>query len=98
MSDQIFSILKKTAAVFTLHKLLTVSAFFNGINFALKRSRFLNYTSFQTSVRNIPNNTSAIAREASQKAHVLSLALLYFLTSTLAGNLAHFPEKPSVGG
>ena len=29
---------------------------FNGINFALKRSRFLNYASFQTSVRNIPNN------------------------------------------
>jgi len=28
----------------------------NGINFALKRSRFLNYASFQTSVRNIPNN------------------------------------------
>ena len=43
---------------------------FNGINFALKRSRFLNYASFQTSVRNIPNNTSAIARDASQK-HLL---------------------------
>jgi len=43
---------------------------FNGINFALKRSRFLNYASFQTFVRNIPNNTSAIARDASQK-HLL---------------------------
>ena len=71
---------------------------FNGINFALKRSRFLNYASFQTSVRNIPNNTSAIAREASQKHLLYRLTLIYFLTFTLVGNLAHLPEKPSVGG
>ena len=50
-----------------------------------------NYASFQTSVRNIQNNTSAIAREASLKHLLYRLTLRYFLTFTWVGNLAHLP-------
>jgi len=42
---------------------------------------FLNYASFQMSVRNISNNTSAIAREASQKAPTLAWPYDIFLPS-----------------
>ena len=37
-----------------------------------------NYTRFQTCVRNIPNNASAIARELSQRAPTLSLDIIIF--------------------
>ena len=39
-----------------------------------------------------------MAKDNLKKHPLYRLILLYFLTFTLVGNLAHLPEKPSVGG
>ena len=72
--------------------------YFDSYTKILKTLGFWNYTRFQTCVRKFRTTLTQMPKDNLKKHPLYLLTLLYFLTFTLVGNLAHLPEKPSVGG